>query len=136
MNPNSGYLAVTSNSAVLRFFEGQTEIFNDTLTVSLGSSYSYFVVGLDNSTDYPLDGSIATDSTTDVPSTTTTTGTTTTSGTTGTTGHHDDDDDDDDLSGGEIAGIVIGVIVGVALLGGLAFWLVRRQRRSQFSTIG
>ena len=90
-----------------------------------------FVLGLYNNTEYPVSGILQGDSSNIEPSTTTTT---TTGGTTGHT--DDDDDDDDDLSGGEVAGIVIGVIAGVAILGGLCFWLVRSQRRSQFTTIG
>ena len=135
------YIQVDSESVnitIVSLDEGT--VWTDTFDVSLGQKYTYSVLGLSNSQEYPLSAVLAEDSPVDdEPTTTTTTGTTgTTSGTTGTTGSHDDDDDDDDddLSGGEVAGIVIGVIAGVAILGGLIFFVVRRQRRAQFSTIG
>lgn len=48
----------------------------------------------------------------------------------------EDEDDDSGLSGGAIAGIVIGSIAGVALLALLLFFCLRRRRRSGGSTKG
>lgn len=40
----------------------------------------------------------------------------------------DDDDSDDGLSDGAIAGIVIGVLAGVAIIGGIAYYLVNKKK--------
>jgi len=134
----SGYFAVSSDSANITLVGTSGRVWSDSLEdLTLSQTYSYFVFGLEDSQDYPLSALLSDDSGGDAPSTTTTTTTTGTTGTSGTTGKNDDeDDDDDDLSGGEIAGIVIGVLVGVALLGGLLYWVIKRRERSQFSTIG
>jgi hypothetical protein len=133
----STYISVTDQNANLTLVGSNGIVLTETLDLSMGQTFSYFVLGVSGSTSYPVTGTLTEDSGGDQPSTTTSTSTGSTSTTGSTTGgHHDDDDDDDDLSGGEIAGIVIGVIAGVVILGGLGFWVVRRQRRSQFSTIG
>lgn len=101
-----------------------SETFNN---VEFSSAYSLYLMGL-----YPeIDSFLETDFSAS-PSTTTTTETSTT----GDSDDEEDDDDDNDLSGGAIAGIVIGVLVGVVLLGGLTYYVVNRRRRSDFQTIG
>lgn len=42
-----------------------------------------------------------------------------------------DTDDDSSISGGAIAGIVIGSVAGVALIAAAAFWLFRRRAKGQ-----
>lgn len=44
--------------------------------------------------------------------------------------HSSSSDDDDSLSGGAIAGIVIGCIVGVALIAAIVWWVLKKRGRS------
>lgn len=41
------------------------------------------------------------------------------------------DDESTTLSGGVIGGIIVAGVVGIAGIGGLAFWLVRRSRKAK-----
>jgi len=85
--------------------------------LALSDVYTIFVMG-EGSLEYPLYSVITEDFDIDQDNT------------------NDDDDDDDGLSGGAIAGIVIGTLVGVGILAVVVFVLVRKHRRAQFSTIG
>ncbi|EFA84263.1 hypothetical protein PPL_03340 [Heterostelium album PN500] len=49
--------------------------------------------------------------------------------------NHHPDNDKNGLSGGAIAGIVIGVLVAIGLIGAAVFFVLKRRNRSQYSNI-
>ena len=147
-NPTE-YIQVNSTSPEISVSQGELVIYQQTLEVKLGESFSWYVFGDSESETYPIQGLVVADSEAVVPPEPTTTGSTTESSTTGesttggitttsgatttgeTTTDDDEDDEDDDLSGGAIAGIVIAVLISVGVLIGVVVWFTRRRGYSQ-----
>ena len=48
----------------------------------------------------------------------------------------DTEDSDDGISGGSIAGIVVGVVAGVAIIAGALFWVLRKRRQNARAHLG
>ncbi|KAI7536586.1 hypothetical protein KC331_g11391, partial [Hortaea werneckii] len=48
----------------------------------------------------------------------------------------DTEDSDDGLSGGGIAGIVVGVVAGVAIIAGALFWILRKRKQNARTRMG
>eukprot|EP01099_Mayorella_cantabrigiensis_P005103 TRINITY_DN3993_c0_g1_i2.p1 TRINITY_DN3993_c0_g1~~TRINITY_DN3993_c0_g1_i2.p1 ORF type:complete len:505 (-),score=146.13 TRINITY_DN3993_c0_g1_i2:182-1642(-) len=127
----SNYFKVVSTTPTISITQGDTVIYEQQLELTLGETFSWFLLGsVDASTALLTSDS---EGVSPVDPTTTTTTTTTTGSTTGgaTTSAPEDEDDDDGLSGGAVAGIVIAVLIIVFVLVVGLVWFLRHRGFSQ-----